>query len=190
MRTLIARRPLVWALGLAAAVIMVGCPSGTSTGDAFTRRGVEREYLSSPEFGGPRGQKFEDLIPVGARITEVHVAAGEQVNGIWLSYERNGTVRETPQRGSADGKVHHFKLKADEKIIGIHGFGKSSVEGLVIATNKRTQAFGAVTTSRETPWYDELSEDNRRRYVAVGIVGRADTQLRQISVRLQVRGEG
>ena len=187
-----ASRLLTWILGPALLAVMCGCGGGGGGlfgSDSFTRRDVGREYLSSPVYGVPRGREFSDIIPVGARIKEVHVVGGETVDGIWLTYERNGTLRDTPRRGRTDGRAQTFKLKGDEKIIGIHGYGRSSVSGLVIATNMRTKSFGSINANEAT-WYDELSKDEKRRYVGVGIVGRADSMLRQISLRVQVREKG
>ncbi len=190
-----ATRPLTWVLGTVLAAVMCGCGGGGIGGtgllgnDSFTRRDVGRDYLSSPVYGVPRGREFKDIIPVGARIRAVHVVGAETVDGIWLTYERNGTLRDTPRRGRTDGRARTFKLKGDEKIIGIHGYGRASVDGLVIATNMRTKAFGSINVNEAT-WYDELSKDEKRRYVGVGIVGRADSMLRQISLRVQVRHKG
>ena len=82
MRESRSRVRLSWLLGtimLAAA----GCAAGGPRGAAFTRRGAERDFISSPVFGAPRGLTFADIIPVGARITTVHVGVdGERVTSM------------------------------------------------------------------------------------------------------------
>ena len=196
-------RPLL--LACLAAGLLAGCaassgsgrmaPSGrkVTPGREFTRRGVEREFVSSPEFGSARGRAFEDIIPVGARITAVHVRHGAAIEGIQVSYERNGIERETPLRGARNGKVEVFKLARDEKIIGIDAWGRGAIKGLVIASNKQTRSFGEPrpeSLAGDPPWYATLTEQDRQRYVGIGITGRADSELRQLSLRVQVRSEG
>jgi hypothetical protein len=179
------------ALIFAAALMLGGCASTSiGRGEGPTRRGVEREYLSSPSFGGPRGRQFEDIIPVGARITAVHVAHGSGINAIWLSYERNGEVRHTPRRGGAGTKTEVLRLGRREKIIGIHAYGQGTIDDLFIATNERVVSFGdgdAPGLRQASPWYTRLTEQDRKQYVAIGIVGRADDELRRLSLRIQVR---
>ena len=163
-----------------------------SPGREFTRRGIEREFAVSPEFGSPRGRVFEDLIPIGARITAVHVSHGAGIEGIRLSYERNGMERETPLRGTSIGQTDVFKLDRDEKIIGIDAWGLDPIAGLAIASNKRTVSFGAPrpTIADEPPPYELLTDLERQHYVAIGITGRADSSLRQLRLRIQIRGDG
>ena len=171
--------------------LTLGCSGGGPRGAAFTRRGVDREYLSTPALGGARGLTFEDIIPIGARITAVHVAVDDdRVAGIWTSYERNGVVKETPHRGHAGGRVEVFKLRRQEKLIGIDGRGRSGIIELIIATNQRTRSFGRPSMATGRPaWFEILSGDNRHRYVGVGFTGRADRELHQLSLRIQVRQE-
>jgi hypothetical protein len=162
-----------------------------SPGRDFTRRGVERSFAVSPEFGSPRGRAFEDIIPVGARITAVHVSHGAGIEGIRLSYERNGMERETPLRGTAIGQTDVFRLDADEKIIGMDAWGIDPIAGLVIASNKRTVSFGAPRpTIADPPAYKLLTELERQHYVAIGIAGRADSSLHQLKLRVQIRTDG
>ncbi len=192
-------------LACLAAGLLAGCaaspgsgrtaPSGrkVAAGKEFTRRGVDRDFVSTPEFGSARGRAFEDIVPVGARITAVHVTHGSGIKGIRLSYERNGFERETALRGSSDGTTEVLRLDRNEKIIGIDMWGKGTIDGLAIATNKQTRSFGKPRPSSaagEPPWYAELTEQDRQRYVGIGITGRADDQLRQLSLRVQVRSEG
>ena len=170
-------------------VLALGCSGGGPLGGAFTRRGVEREYISTPALGAARGLTFEDIIPIGARITAVHVSLdGERVTGIWTSYERNGVVKETPHRGDTGARVEVFKLHRNEKLIGIDGQGRSGIAGLTIATNQRTKSYGKPSTAtQQQAWFETLTSDNRYRYVGVGFTGRADRELYELSLRIQIR---
>ncbi len=179
---------LLWPLLLVA----LGCAGGRGPiGESFTRRGPERHFISTPQFGSARGRTFEDVIPVGARITAVHVGLdGNSVTSIWTSYERNGVVKETPHRGHTSSRVEKFKLGRKEKLVGIHAYGHGEIGRLVIATNKRTRMFGTGPATDEPAWFESLSEDDLRSYVGVGFTGRADRRLHQLSLRIQVRNKG
>ncbi len=155
-----------------------------------TRRGIEPDYLNSQKFGAPRGREFLDLIPVGARLTAINVCGDDGIDGIWLSYEFQGKITHTPCRGSRQGREHTFALDKREKVVGIHGYGKGSVDLLVIATNQRVGTLGnrAAAPPDAKPSCTLLDERDRLRFVAVGIVGRADDRLRQVMLRVQIRG--
>ncbi len=174
-----------------------GCAAGgyAPMGESFTRRGAERSFISTPAFGGARGRTFEDVIPVGARIIAVHVGLdGNRVTSIWTSYERNGVVKQTPHRGNTSRRVEKFKLRRKEKLVGIHAYGQGVIGQLVIATNERTKTFGTApdtgTNTREPAWFDTLTDEDIRNYVGVGFTGRADRELHQLSLRIQVRNKG
>ncbi len=173
-------------------LLSLGCAAGRGPiGQSFTRRGSERTFISTPQFGGARGRTFEDIIPVGARITTVHVGLdGDRVTSIWTSYERNGVIKETPHRGHTSNRVEKFKLGRKEKLVGIHAYGRGEVSQLVIATNKRTRLFGTGPATDEPAWFDSLTDADFRSYVGVGFTGRADRQLHQLSLRIQVRQGG
>lgn len=189
-------RRVSWCGLLAAAVIMTGCGGGGGGPKGFSadavRRTTDRNYLNTPDFGAPRGRRFEDLVPIGARVTAVHAAVKGSVKAVWLSYERDGKTAETSHRGDDRGPVETFKLKGDEKIVGVHGYGRGEIEALTIATNWRTHTFGnpaAVQASNQAPWFENLSTAQRRQYVGVGIAGRADETLRQLTLRIQIQGD-
>ena len=179
---------LSWLLGTIM-LTAAGCAAGAPRGAAFTRRGIEREFISSPVFGAPRGLTFADIIPVGARITAVHVGIdGDRVTAIWTSYERNGVIKDTPHRGHTGRHVEVFELGRNEKIIGIHALGGSEINQLTIVTNTRTKTFGRPSAgATSSTVFDTLSEDNRHRYVGVGFTGRAGRELHQLGLRIQVR---
>ena len=170
-------------------MLALGCSGGGPLGGTFTRRGVEREYISTAALGAARGLTFEDIIPIGARLTAVHVSLdGDRVTGIWTSYERNGVVKETPHRGQTGAKVVVLKLHRNEKLIGIQGRGRRGITGLIIATNLRTQSFGSPsTTTEDQALFKTITRENRHRYVGVGFTGRAGRELNELSLRIQVR---
>ncbi len=173
-------------------LVALGCAGGRGPiGESFTRRGSERNFISTPQFGSARGRTFEDVIPVGARITAVHVGLdGNRVTSIWTSYERNGVVKETPHRGHTSSRVEKFKLGPKEKLVGIHAYGHGEIGRLVLATNERTRLFGVGPATDEPAWFDSLSDEDLRSYVGVGFTGRADRELQQLSLRIQVRNQG
>ncbi len=188
MRRSTLARPLSWLL-CPMVVLALGCSGGGPLGGTFTRRGVEREYISTPALGAARGLTFEDIIPIGARITAVHISLdANRVTGIWTSYERNGVVKETPHRGHTGTRVEVFKLHRNEKLVGIDGHGRKGIAGLTIATNLRTLSYGNPSMGTvEQAWFDTLTRENRNRYVGVGFTGRADRELYELSLRIQVR---
>ncbi len=175
-------RPLRPWIALPALVLLAGgCASTTSQQDP-SRRGPESTMLAGPAFGVPRGRQFEDIVPVGSRITAVHVRREEGIIAIWLDYERSDLKYSTPARGGTRGKHEVFSLKAGERIISMTGTGKTSIESIVIVTDKRTKILGA--PEAQAP---QLTEEQRTRHTGIGISGRADTDLRQLSLRIQVR---
>ena len=159
--------------------------SGSRSTPNSTRRTTNSGNRSTPDFGTARGRKFEDIVPVGARITAVNVATGIGVRAIWLSYERNGVAGNTPRRGGNGGLTRVFELEGDEKLVGMDGAGRRGIDRLTVVTNKRVKTFGNDGSSvTPSSW---LTDEQVRQYVGVGITGRADDQLRQLSLRLQVR---
>lgn len=156
-------------------------PSRTS-GDP-TRR-TTGAYLSTPDLGFARGLAFEDTIPIGARVTAVNVATGNGVKAIWFSYERNGVASDTPRRGGSGGFTRVFELKKGEKIVGLDGDGRGGIDRLTIVTNKRAKTFSDAGETEAESW---LTKKQTEQYVGVGISGRADDKLRQLSLTFQVR---
>jgi len=194
------RGRVAWVVGLAAAVAFTGCGpgGGTTTGGAkgfsagAVRRTSDLSYLNSPSFGAARGRRFEDLIPVGARVTAIHVVVKDTVRAMWLSYEQDGKSSETRHRGDDRGPVQTFKLKRDEKIVGIHGYGRGGIDALTVATNWRIHTFGdpaAIEISNHDPWFEQLTAEQRHQYVGIGVAGRADDVLRQVTLRIQVQDD-
>lgn len=188
-----------WLLGTALLTGCVGAPKGegrngltgrtTSPGHrsttASTRRISNSSYRSTPDFGTALGRRFEDVIPFGARITAVNVATADSVRAIWLSYEHNGVAGNTPRRGGDGGITRVFELEGNEKLVSIDAAGARGIDRLTLVTNLRVQTFGSDGSSgHASSW---VTDEQKRKYVGVGITGRADDQLRQISLRYQVR---
>ena len=166
-----------------------GSYSGVRVSQEQTRRGTGRQERFTTRFGTPRGREFEELIPVGARITAVHVAIKESINAIWLSYERNGQKLQTPRRGGVGGNVQTFKLGGREKIVDFHAYGQPTLQSIEIATNERVVVLGAPVPPDSNPWYREITDKQKRSNLGVGFIGRADETLRQLRLRIQIRGE-
>ncbi len=137
------------------------------------------------DYGYKRGLKFEDIIPVEARITAVNVAADNGVRAIWLSYEHKGKVKHTPRRGGEGGITQVLELKSKERLVDIEAAGLRGIDKLTVTTNRRVVSFGNPGKPGELKSW--LSDSRKARYVGIGITGRADDQLRQISLRVQVR---
>ena len=188
-----------WLLG--PALLLAGCAGGPKGRDdglrhhtadsgfrsmpGSTRRTTDSGYRSTPDFGTALGRKFQDTIPIGARITAVNVATGDGVQAIWLSYEHDGVVSNTPRRGGDGGFTHVFGLDGNEKLVGMDGAGRRGIDRLTIATNKRVKTYGNDGSSDiPSSWH---TDEQKRQYVGVGITGRADKKLRQLSLRYQVR---
>ncbi len=193
-------RLAAWLLG-PALLLMVGCggaPKGED-GKAFTHRSTPSAarskpeptrrslagYRTTPDFGTPQGWRFQDIIPVGARITAVNVATDDGVRAIWLSYEHNGRVHHTPRRGGDGGSTRVFKLKGNEKLVGMDVTGRQGIDQLTIVTDKRVKTFSDDDSSGDvTSW---LTAKQERQYVGVGITGRADDRVRQLALNFEVR---
>jgi hypothetical protein len=178
-------RRTTWLLGLA--LILTGCGGGLRAGApaSSTRRLEAATYRSTPDIGAARGRKFEDIIPVGARITAVNVAMDGGVRAVWLDYEQDGVAGSTPRRGGEGGTTQVLELERNEKLVDLDGVGRRGLVRLTIATNKRVQTFGDDGFTGElSSW---LSKQETQQRVGVGITGRADDQVRQLSLRYQVR---
>jgi hypothetical protein len=163
--------------------------SGKRVSEQWTRRGTESHEELSARFGTPRGRKSEDVIPVGARITAVHVAFDDAIRAIWLSYERNGHHAETPRRGGMGGTVQTFKLGSREKIVALRAHGQPALRTIEIATNERIAILGAPVPPDAPPWHTGITTEEKRWNVGVGLITRADDALRQLTLRIQVRSK-
>lgn len=139
--------------------------------------------------GGRGGSPFEDDVPAGARISEVRIYAGNNIDGIQVVYAlRNGRKIEGPVHGGTGGRVNVVRLDSDEHITAISGRHGIYVDSITIHTNKRTsRTFGGRGGSRayriEVP----------ARSQAVGFIGRAGNYVDAIGLKygtLQERRPG
>jgi hypothetical protein len=96
-------------------------------------------------FGGSGGSAFSDeVVPRGARISEVRVRSGDKVISIQAIYTLlDGRLLEGPVHGGDGGSLHVFSLAPDEYFTGLSGRSGKSIHSVSIRTNKHTsQVFG------------------------------------------------
>jgi hypothetical protein len=120
--------------------------------------------------GGTGGSAFSDPdIPLGARISEVRVWAGDHIDAIQAVYlQANGRVLEGIRHGGSGGRMQSFRLDSDEYITGISGRYGDYIDSLRIQTNKRSsQSFGGRGGNRD--FRIDVPAGNQ----STGFVGRA-----------------
>lgn len=95
--------------------------------------------------GGAGGAAFIDAdVPMGARIVEVIVRAGDYLDSIQMIYSLpNGRPLEGARHGGNGGRAASFRLDPGEYIVGLSGRCGQYVDSLRIQTNRRTsEIFG------------------------------------------------
>jgi hypothetical protein len=95
--------------------------------------------------GGNGGSEFSDRnIPMGARISEIRVRAGNNIDSIQAIYVlQDGRTLEGPVHGGRGGRLNVFRLNSNEYVTGISGRFGRYIDSLTIQTNQRTsQVFG------------------------------------------------
>jgi phage tail protein X len=120
--------------------------------------------------GGIGGRPFADSEPpLGARITEIRVRAGDTIDAVQAIYmTENGRYLEGQQHGGRGGNERIFRLDRDEFVIALEGRHGDTVDSLRIVTNKRTsQRFGGGGGNRN--YRIEVPPGNS----AIGFCGRA-----------------
>jgi hypothetical protein len=129
--------------------------------------------------GGRGGSPFSDEeIPAGARISEIRVRSGRNVDSIQAVYTlQNGRSIEGRVHGGTSGNIQTFRLDSDEYIIGISGRCGDFVDSIIIETNKRrSPTFGGPGGDRsysiEVPGGSQV----------IGFTGRAGGYLDAIGV--------
>jgi hypothetical protein len=130
-------------------------------------------------FGGRGGSVFSDSdIPLGARISEVRVRAGRNIDSIQAVYTlQDGRLFEGPTHGGRGGRSMVFRLERDEYIIGLSGRCGNYIDSLSIRTNKRTSSiFGGSGGS------SDFRIDVPAGYQAIGFVGRSGDYLDAIGL--------
>jgi hypothetical protein len=90
--------------------------------------------------GGNRGSVFSDSnIPMGAKISEIRVRAGKNIDSIQAVYVlQDGRTLEGPLHGGRGGNLNIFKLNPNEYITGISGRFGDYIDSLSIQTNQRS----------------------------------------------------
>ncbi|MBZ5497514.1 MAG: hypothetical protein LAP85_14020 [Acidobacteriia bacterium] len=129
--------------------------------------------------GGRGGNPFSDQeAPEGARIAEVRVRGGDQIDAVQLIYlTLDGRLVEGPRHGGSGGNERIFRLDRDEYIIGIAGRCGDNVDSLRIITNKRTsEVFGGRGVSRD--YRIDVPAGNQ----ALGFAGRSGEYLDAIGL--------
>ena len=129
--------------------------------------------------GGGGGSPFSDQeIPAGARISEIRIRAGRNVDSIQAVYTlQNGRFLEGPVHGGGGGNIQTFRLDSDEYIVGISGRCGDFVDSITIVTNKRrSQTFGGSGGERS---YDLEAPNGSQ---VIGFTGRAGEYLDAIGV--------
>jgi len=130
-------------------------------------------------YGGRGGSPFSDAeIPLGARLSEVRMYAGNNVDGIQAVYALpDGRTFEGPVHGGTGGRKNVFRLDAGEYLIGISGRYGELVDSLTLRTNKRTsQTFGGRGGSRNFSFQVPAGTQ------AIGFTGRAGRYLDAIGL--------
>jgi hypothetical protein len=103
------------------------------------------QFAQTQLAGGREGRPFSDQeVPPGARIVEVRVSAGDQVDSVQAVYALpDGRHVEGARHGGRGGNERIFRLDRDEYIIGLAGRCGDTIDLLRIVTNRRTsQPFG------------------------------------------------
>jgi hypothetical protein len=129
--------------------------------------------------GGRGGSPFSDQgIPAGARISEIRIRSGRNVDSIQAVYTlQNGRIMEGPVHGGTGGNIQTFRLDSDEYIIGISGRCGDFVDSIAIETNKRkSPTFGGPGGDRN--YAIAVPEGNQ----VIGFTGRAGGYLDAVGV--------
>lgn len=133
----------------------------------------------TPIAGGRGGAVFSDRdIPIGARISEVRVRAGDIIDAIQAMYILpNGQQLEGSWHGGRGGRIAYFRLEPDEYIIGLSGRYGDHIDSLQIHTNRRnSQLFGGRGGDRS--YRLDVPTGNQ----TVGFIGRSGSYLDAIGL--------
>jgi hypothetical protein len=149
------------------------------------RRGPFSGYGSAPlpgqttVAGGAGGAAFVDPdVPMGARVVEVIVRAGDYLDSIQMIYSLpNGRPLEGARHGGNGGRAGSFRLDPGEYIVGLSGRCGEYVDSLRIHTNRRTsELFGGRGGDRE--YQIDVPDGNQ----ATGFMGRSGEYLDAIGL--------
>jgi len=129
--------------------------------------------------GGRGGSAFADQVfPAGARIAEISIRAGEQIDAVQVIYLLpDGRFQEGPRHGGGGGEAYTFRLDSDEYIIGISGRCGEMIDSLRIHTNRRVSpVYGGGGGSRD------FRINVPARSQAIGFAGRAGERIDAIGL--------
>jgi hypothetical protein len=138
-----------------------------------------RQIEQTKIVGGEGGNPFADRdVPQGARISEVRVRSGNNIDSIQAVYTLpDGSLLEGPLHGGRGGSNGVFRLDPDEYITGFSGRSGLYIDSLIIQTNKRrSQVFGGSGGSRV--FSIAVPAGNR----AIGFAGRSGDYLDSIGL--------
>jgi hypothetical protein len=147
--------------------------------DYLSRRRRPSQDSSTTIAGGSSGSSFADTQPAnGARIAEVRVRAGNQIDAVQIVYAlSDGRLTEAPRHGGSGGHQYVFTLESDEYITGISGRYGNTIDSLRIHTNKRTSpTFGGTGGSND--FRIDVPSDSQ----ATGLVGRSENTVNALGL--------
>lgn len=159
----------------------------------LTRResGYEVEKIAS--YGGNRGQRFDWMLPEGARIVGIGGRGGERLDCFWAIYEENGIVKRTPHWGGGGGsQPSEVLFDNDEYLTWISLNGNKTADHVVFATNKKRTFWFGDGGSRVFP-LDKTSDGAERIRktdgvaVVIGFHGNSDNETRAIGLYVQYK---
>jgi hypothetical protein len=136
--------------------------------------GFGQQPASTSVQGGPGGSPFADPeIPSGARVAEVYVFSGNEVDAVQMLYVLpNGRTMMGPHHGGPGGRQNVFRLDNNEYIVGLTGRCGAYVDSLQIQTNRRSSPiFGGPGGSRN--YRIDVAPGSQ----AIGFVGRSGAYL-------------
>ncbi|CAL9156408.1 unnamed protein product [Musa hybrid cultivar] len=114
-------------------------------------------------------------------ITNIKIRAGEVIDGIVITFTRNG-LRVTESFGGTGGKLYEIPLQDDEYLVGVEGsvdtmWGITLVRNLTLRTNKKS--YGPFGTSGGKSFSVPVASGK-----IIGFFGRAGSMIDAIGVYL------
>jgi hypothetical protein len=141
--------------------------------------GIGQTVTQTEIAGGNGGSPFIDQnIPSGARVLEILISAGGQVDSLQMTYEvENRRVVQGIRHGSPGWNPDSFRLDSDEYVTGISGSYGQQIESMRIHTNKRASPIYG-----RPGWNREFRIDVPSGYQAVGFAGRSGSYINAIGL--------
>ena len=146
--------------------------------------------LSDSHFGpsgGHEGSEFVDIVPPGARITEIRIHSGERIDAIQVIYAgADGRPIEMPRHGGSGGGLEVLRLGRGEYINEIKGRYGARLDSLTIGVEGKRADWtgfhaggsgGSADFRYQAPYGMEI----------IGFRGRSGAELDAIGVVLRKR---